>query len=668
MKTCFVSLLLLAASTALPAKNYQVKSPDGNLTVSVAVDKDINYSLSFKGQSLISASPVSMDIADGKPFGVNSKVKSAVTSSHKGIIRAFAYKKDIVKDNYNELTLKFNQKFTLLFRVYDDGAAYRFVSDNTKPITVKSEQATFNFAKDWQTFIPYVRQDLATIPPFEQQFNNSFENTYTHTALSTTDKTRLAFLPFIVEADNGVKMCITEADLENYPGMYVNNSDGGQTLNGIFANYPKEVAQGGHNNLQLLVKSRENYLVKAAPLAKFPWRVFCVSTQDKQLLDNDMVYRLAAPSRLADNDYRKWVKPGKVAWDWWNDWGIYNVNFKTGINTQTYKAYIDFASKHNIEYVILDEGWAVNKKADLMQVVPEIDLKEIISYGKEHNVDIILWAGWYALDRDMENVCRHYSEMGVKGFKIDFMNRDDAACVNFHYRAAAMAAKYHLMLDFHGTYKPTGLNRTYPNVVNFEGVAGLEQNKWADMKAYDQVNYDVTLPFARNLAGPMDYTQGAMLNGTKETFAPNYSNPMSQGTRCHQLAEYTIFYSPFCMLCDSPTHYDKEPISTDFIASAPTVWNETVTLDSKMGEYVAMARRNGNTWYIGVINNWTARDVTLDLSFLGSGNLKATAYADGINADRFAEDFTCKSIDVPQNRKLTVHLAPGGGYTMVVKR
>ncbi len=553
--------------------------------------------------------------------------------------------------------MTFKEKFQLIFRAYNDGIAYRFVALKKGPFTVSGEQAEFNFPKDWKAFVPYTDSEGT----LEQQVNNSFENTYTFAPLSQMNAKHIAFIPVVIEADNGIKVAVTEADLENYPGMFALNPDNGKSIKGYFANYPKAIKQGGHNMLEELVQSRENYLVQCNGQRNFPWRVLCISRQDKQLMNNDMVYRLAAPARFQDTS---WIHPGKVAWDWWNDWGLYHVPFKSGVNTETYKYYIDFASKHHIEYVILDEGWAVNGKADLMQIVPEINLPEIISYAKQKNVGIILWAGYYAFDRDMEEVCKHYSQMGVKGFKIDFFNRNDAKCVNFHYRAAAMAAKYHLILDFHGTYKPTGLNRTYPNVLNFEAVAGQEQNKWSTMQRYDQVDYDVTLPYTRQLQGQMDYTQGAMHNGTKETFRPCNSDPMSQGTRCHQLAEYVVFFSPLNMLCDSPTHYEQEPECTDFIAGIPTTWDQTRPLAGKVGQYAAVARRKGNIWYVGAVNNWTARDLTLDLKSLAGK--KAVVFQDGVNADRFAEDYQKTEITIPADGLLKIHMAPGGGYAMEV--
>ena len=410
------------------------------------------------------------------------------------------------------------------------------------------------------------------------------------------------------------------------------------------------------------VQTREEYIAKVDGPRNFPWRVAVVTTRDTQLAASNLSYLLAEPSKLSDTS---WIKPGKVAWEWWNDWNLCGVDFKTGVNNATYKAYIDFASQYGIEYVILDEGWAVNLKADLMQVVKEIDLKELVDYAAARNVGIILWAGYYAFERDMENVCRYFSEMGVKGFKVDFMDRDDQLMTDFNHRAAAMCAKYHLILDLHGTHKPAGLNRTYPNVLNFEGVHGLEQMKWRPA-GFDQITYDVMIPFIRQVAGPMDYTQGAMRNATRENYYPSNSEPMSQGTRCHQLAMYIVLESPFNMLCDSPSNYMREQESTSFIAQVPTVWDETVVLDGKMGEYIITARRKGDTWFVGGLNNWDARDVEVDLSFLSSGSHKAVLFKDGVNAHRTARDYKREEVSVSSTQPLKVHLAPGGGFTLQI--
>ena len=339
------------------------------------------------------------------------------------------------------------------------------------------------------------------------------------------------------------------------------------------------------------------------------------------------------------------------------------MDFATGVNNRTYQYYIDFAAKHGIEYVILDEGWAVNKKADLMQVVLEIDLPMLVKYAADRGVDIVLWAGYKAFERDMENVCRHYSEMGVKGFKIDFMDRCDQKMMAFLEKAAATCAKYRLFCDFHGAPVPNGMTYTYPNVLNFEAVAGQEQVKWSKLKKFDQVRHETLLPFIRQVVGPMDYTQGAMRNATKKSYYPCNSQPMSQGTRCRQLALYLIFDSPFNMLCDTPTNYEAEPECLDFISKVPVVWDERRVLSAKIGEYVIEACRKGGTWYVGGITNWEARTVSLDLSFIEGKQMEL--FVDGINAHRHAEDYKKTVGTVPAT--LTIHLAPGGGFALKTK-
>jgi alpha-glucosidase len=536
--------------------------------------------------------------------------------------------------------------------------AYRFVTGFDSPFIVQNEQVVYNFPSDNKAFVSYVRGEHKSI---ESQYSNSFENLYEHINLSQWDKSRIAFSPLVVESVNNKKICLVESDLFNYPGMFFYNADGSASLTGKFALYPEDIQQGGHNMLQDIVKSRENFIAKCEGKTAFPWRVLIVAEHDKDLANSDMVYKLATPSQ---GDY-SWVKPGKVAWEWWNGWNIYGVDFKSGINNDTYKYYIDFASSEGIEYVILDEGWAVNLKADLMQVVPEINLEELAAYAKKKNVGLILWAGYYAFERDMENICRHYSEMGIKGFKVDFMDRDDQLMVDFHHRGARIAAKYKMLLDYHGTYKPTGLQRTYPNVINFEGVHGLEQMKWAGIET-DQVTYDVIIPFTRMVAGPLDYTQGAMRNADKGNFRGINTEAMSQGTRCRQLAQYIIFESPLNMLCDNPSNYLREQECLGFITSVPTVWDNTVALDGKISEYIAIARQKGENWYVGAMTNWDEHTLELDLSFLGNGNYIAEIFRDGINANKVARDYKKEVVKIPSGRKFTVNMASGGGFAMKI--
>lgn len=660
-----ISIILLFPNLGISAyaqKQFKVVSPDGKITADISVGDVIEYSVSHNGDLMLAKSPISIMLADGSSYGKNSKFSRSSTRTVNQTIDAPIYKRKTIIDNFNELTLQFKDGFDLLFRAYNDGVSYRFISKSKNPFEVKDEQAVFNFPADQKVFVPYVQHQRNSL---EEQFYNSFENTYQHINLSQWDKKRLAFSPLVAEGVNGKKIAIVESDLINYPGMYLYNGDASNSLKGVFAPYPKEIKQGGHNMLQGEVQSRENYIARYEKGVSFPWRALIISENDFQLADNDMVYKLATTADK-NTDY-SWVKPGKVAWDWWNDWNLYDVDFKAGINNETYKYYIDFASNYGIEYVILDEGWAVNLKADLYQVIPEINLKELISYANKKNVGLILWAGYYAFNKDIEGICKHYSEMGIKGFKVDFMDRDDQPMVDFHYRAAGIAAKYKMMLDYHGSYKPTGLQRTFSNVINFEGVHGLEQMKWAD-ESVDQVTYDVTFPFIRMLAGPVDYTQGAMRNATKWNYRPVNSEAMSQGTRCRQLAEYIIFESPLNMLCDSPSNYMNEAECAEFIATVPTVWDNTIALNGEIGKYITIARQKDDIWYVGSLTDWNERTLTLDLSFLAEGNFKAEVFKDGINANNAARDYKKETIIIPDNRQLSISMAQGGGFVMKIYR
>ena len=652
--TTLAAALMVISAFAAP-KDYVLRSPDEKLLVTIETGNGISYTLKHDGDLLLDRSEIGMYMTDGTVFGGYLNVKKASTRTVSETIKAIMYKKAEIKDEFNELTLKFKD-FSLIFRAYDDGMAYRFVSHKEEAYNVDYETAQFNFAKDWNMWAAYVCQHTETL---ESQYYNSFENQYSYTPISEWNKDRLAFLPLMVEGPKGKKIVVTESDLFDYPGMYLYNKDSGKKLTADFAPYPKEVRQGGHNNLQLEVQNRHPYIARCIGNDKFPWRIVAVSEDDIQMADNDMVYRLARPADPASN--WSWVKPGKVAWDWWNDWNIKGVDFKSGINNDTYKYYIDFASENGIEYVILDEGWSVNGEADLFQVVPEINLTELVRYAANRNVGLILWAGYWAFDRDMEKVCKHYSSMGIKGFKVDFMDRDDQHMVQFHQRAAMTAAKYKMLVDFHGTYKPSGLNRTYPNVINYEGVHGLEQMKWSPENV-DQVTYDVTVPYIRMMAGPMDYTQGAMRNASRGNYRPVNSEAMSQGTRCRQLAEYVVFESPLNMLCDSPSNYMEEKECLEFIAEIPTVWDETKGLCGEVGKYIAMARRSGSDWYVGAMTDWSDRGLTLDLSFLPEGNYSVVLYRDGVNADRIACDYRKETINLPADRQLKIKMAPGGGF------
>ncbi len=660
MKKVLFLMMAMCAMVAAEAKPTvkSISSPDGTLKVTVTIDQDIRWSVEADGKTVLNPSQIAMQIGENETWGVAPRLKKAVAGKIDEVIPAPLYKKAQVDDKCSTLTLTFKGDYAIEFRAYDEAAAYRFISTRKGAYTVKNEISEYAFAGEPTVFCSYTRSNANK--EFSEQYFNSFETPYVIEPMTKMGQKRLMFLPVLVDMGDR-KVCITETDLTSYPGMYLYNSNNDNTLESHYAPVPDKIKQGGHNMLQGLVESRKPYIAEVEGERSFPWRICIVANNDAELLDDDMVFRLSHENVIGDTS---WIKPGKVAWEWWNDWGLRGVDFQPGVNNRTYEYYIDFAAANGIEYVILDEGWNVNLKADLMQVIPQIDIKHLCNYAKDRGVGIVLWGGYWAVDRDMENVFKHYSELGVKGFKIDFMDRDDQKMVEFYERAAALGAKYHLMCDFHGAYKPCGLSRKYPNVVNYEGVNGLEQMKWSRFSDFDQVTYDTQIPFIRMVAGPMDYTQGAMLNGTKSSYRVSNSDPMSQGTRCHQLAMYVVFEAPFNMLCDSPSNYEQEPECTQFIASIPTVWDQTKALDGKVGEYAVIARRSGDDWYVGGLNNWNQRQVEIDLSFLPEGQYELVNMVDGYRANVIARDFRIVKQSVDSSKKVKVTMAQGGGFAM----
>jgi alpha-glucosidase len=639
---CFLNIVNIFAQKT---KSFDVASPNGNIKLHVDVSNKLQWSVQDQQQTIIEPSAISLQLQN-EVLGDDAVITSSKTDKVNTTFTAINYIKSTVADNYNQLTLNCKNDYGIIFRVYNDAVAYRFFTKKKDSIIIKNEEANFNFTNDDSAFIP-IQWDYRD----KQNFNSSFEALYHHITLSQFPKDSLAFLPLLVDVGNGRKAEILEADLENYPGMYLDLNETRKGFKSVYAPYPsKEYVF----NIDYVASDRYDYIAKTNGTRSFPWRIVAISEQDKDLLNNDIVQKLASPPRISDYS---WVKPGLVAWDWWNNWNITGVDFKAGINTETYKYYIDFAAANKLSYIIMDEGWS--NDFDLFQIKPGIDLQAIVDYGKQKNVGVILWAIWYEVAPQMDSAFAYYSKMGVKGFKIDFFDRDDQEVVSSIYAIAKKAAENKLMVDFHGVYKPTGLQRTYPNAIGFEGVKGLENFKWANE---DQPTYTVSIPYIRMMAGPMDYTPGAMRNATQSTFRPINDNPMAKGTRCNQLAEYIVFYAPLQMLSDNPTTYMKEQECTDFIKNVPTTWDETVPLDGKAGEYVALARRKNNDWYVGAMTNWTPRDLVLDLSFLPAGKYTAEIFKDGVNADRNATDYKKETINVSPGDKINIHLDPGGGW------
>ena len=642
----FLSVLCLHAQKG---KDFQIKSPDGNITLLVTANEALQWSVSVKGQNVINPSELSMQMLDGTVLGAKPEVINSRLESVDAVIETINYVKAHIRDQYQQITLKCKGDFSVVFRVYNDAVAYRFITRKKGELIVKKENANFNFTEDHKAFLP-IQWDYRG----GQNFNSSFEALYHEINLSQFPKDSLAFLPVLIDVGNGRKVVILEADLEDYPGMYLNTGINGNGLKGVYAPYPLETENGGYNNINLIPTKRAEFIAKTSGTRRFPWRVLVISEQDKQLLNNDIVQKLASPPKLAD---MSWIQPGQVAWDWWNSRNISHVDFKAGLNTATYKYYIDFAAANRMKYIIIDGGWS--PPLDLFQIVPELNLQEVIDYGNQKNIGVILWASWNSIVHQMDKAFALYSKMGVRGFKIDFIDRDDQVAVASLYEIAKKASEYKLMVDYHGAFKPTGLQRTYPNVMGFEGVKGLENYKWADE---DQPRYTVTIPYIRMLAGPMDYTPGAMRNSNQSNYRVIPNNPMSKGTRCQQMAMYVIYEAPWQMLSDNPSSYIKEQECTDFIVKVPVTYDETYPIDGKVGEYIALARRKGNTWFVGAMTNWTARDLIMDFSFLPPGDYQAEVFHDGLNADRDGTDYKKEIIKIVPGQQLTIHLAPGGGW------
>jgi len=649
-------ILKTTASASSAVRHFKISSPDGRLEARVEVSKTLAWSLYSDGKEIIAPSQVSMTLSDGTVFGKDSRFIRSKTESVDATVKAIGYKRSVVRDRYNSIRLCF-KGFDLEFRAFDDGVAYRFVSHIGKGFNVKEEQASFNFSSDFPSYVPYVRSQGTLM----EQLRDDFQNIYTKIPLSEWDQSQLVFLPVLVDAGE-VSVLLTESDLRDYPGMLL-VGQGSACPKSFFAPFPSRWEGGGHRNLEMPRLERADYIAEVPSDRSFPWRIAAVAREDMDLLNSDIVFNTATPP---DNRDWSWIRYGSTAWDWWNDWSLRGVDFKAGINTKTYEYYIDFAARFGLPYVLLDEGWAVQGAADLFQVVPELDLQHLVEYGSERGVGLLLWAGCNAFGKDMENVCRKYSEMGIKGFKVDFLNHDDQLITAFMWKAAEVAAKYKLILDFHGCAKPAGLDRTWPNVLGFEGVFGLEQMKWREQT--DQPDYDVTMPYIRMFAGPVDYTQGAMGNVIESEYHPSRSHPVSLGTRCHQLAEYVVFLSPLGVMCDSPSNYYAEQECARLIASISTVWDETVPLSGKIGESVAVARRSGNSWYIGVLSGWSGAEMLLNLGFLNDGTWTATIFKDGPNADKTAMDYVVETTMLSSSDDIKVTLLPGGGWFARLER
>ena len=648
-----LSLLLLIgnASFAAKEKKYVLSSPDGTLKVEISAGNELAYQVMHGNDTILSHSNIGLVLENGTIVGKTPRITGERRRKIKDNIESPFYRfKEFVATG-NELDLKLKGGFGIIFRAYNEGVAYRFYTTQSSDIIIKEEQAEFNFKEDYTAYLPYTTND-------KKPMAMAYQNVYDITPLSKAQP-KLAFLPVTVDCSS-VKLTLLESDLEAYPDMFVQSQQGKYGLKGVFAPYPAKTDFYPWRKQEYVTETTD-FISRSRGSRSYPWRVLAITEKDTDMPVNNLVYALASPNRIGDTS---WIKTGKVAWDWWNDWNLKGVPFKAGINMDTYKYYIDFASRNGLEFIVLDEGWYAPKSGDMLTVIPELDLTELIAYGKSKGVEIVLWTVFNVLDSQLEAACKKYADMGIKGFKVDFLDRDDQTAVEMVYRIAEMTARYKLILDLHGIYKPTGINRTYPHIINFESVFGMEEVKWTDIKN-NMPLYDVTFPYIRMMAGPVDYTPGAMRNATKADWRAMYYTPASMGTRCHQLAAYIVHDSPFTMLCDAPTNYLNEQECVDFIASLPVEVDSTFIASGELGKYIVTVRKKDVNWYIGGMTNWDERDVQLDFSFLPEGmSYTAVLFKDGVNANKQAEDYRKETIRIDKDSRLTLHLASGGGFAM----
>ena len=639
----FISVLFLCPSFLLgePVMDYTVVSPDKHTTVIVSVSDRVTYAVTHHDRPLVTPSEIALVGDRGRMPAATATVSNSSTRSiRESVSRVVWQKSASVLNSYNEQTIEFSDGTSLIVRAFDNGVAYRFATTRTGDMQIRSETFTVRLAgAPWVYF------------PEEERFFSHNERLYTYEPIDGIADTRFCSTPALLDTREGTLVLITESDLVDYPGLWLSGT-GTSALRGLFPAYV--LKENLRNDRDAEPVSRADDIARTRGPRTFPWRILAIADRDADLISNDLVFLLSQPNQLTDVS---WIKPGKVAWDWWNANNVYGVNFKAGINTETYKYYIDFASRYGIEYVILDEGWY--KLGDLLAVDPAIDIPALVAYANQKNVGIILWVIWKTLHDQLTPALNQFAAWGVKGIKVDFMQRDDQWMVNYYWDIAREAAKRHMLVDFHGAHKPAGLHRAYPNVLTGEGVHGLENSKWS---ANVTPKHCVTLPFTRMVAGAMDFTPGAMVNLPPSAFKPMFTTPASMGTRCHQLAMYVVYESPLQMLSDSPTHYLREPECMEFLGPVPAVWESTIALDGKVAEYILVARKNGTDWYIGAMTGEKGRTLATDLSFIGPGTFTAEIWQDGLNADRHGNDFQKLKMAVTRDSKLEIPLAPGGGW------
>lgn len=642
--TLLAAMLIACSASYAKPDHYTLLSPDESLRVEIQLNHTITYSLYSSDHLLLKDCSLSLQLADIR-LGLMPKVRKAERGSIDEIINRIVHTKNSTTRNHcNTLTLTFDGGYGVEFRAYDEGVAYRLLLNQKQDVVdILGEECTINFADDFKAHMSTT-----------WKFRTGCEEPYKHTTTKNYGyRDEMAYMPLLLEAPTGEKILFSDANVIDYPRIFL-RSTGENGMTSLFPKFPTKLEEEWDRSLKILEEA--DYIARTSGKRALPWRMFVVAKDDKALLEQELLFCLSDANELEDSS---WIRPGKVAWDWWNQWQVYGVDFRAGRNTDTYKYFIDFAAKYGIEYIILDEGWSRTTR-DPFHFNPEVNVPELIEYGKSKGVGIILWLVWLTVENNF-TLFETFAEWGVAGVKVDFMDRSDQWMVNYYERVAKEAAKHKLLVDFHGSFTPTGLERRYPNVISYEGVLGLEQNERC------KPENSIYLPFIRNAVGGMDFTPGAMLSVQPHDNRTTFSVAMASSTRAYQMALYVVFESGIQMLADSPTRYLNEPECTEYIASVPVLWDESVVLDAKVGEYVVIARRSGDKWFVGAITNQFGREIDIDLSFLGEGKYTLTSFEDGINADRVAIDYKKRTTEVDSQSKIHIKMVNNGGWCGVIE-
>ena len=653
--TIFLLLLLQTGLNLFAADSLQVTAPGKKISVTIRCSQNISYTVKYNDELILLPSIIDLSIAGKKSLSEKIRITGTqIETVDDTIVSPVPEKRKFIRNHYTQLRIQFAQPYTLLFRVYDDGVAYRIITGFKDSITINNEEAIFSFSPNKKILLPLIDPGQRT-----DRYHTSFEELYQLKTIDSLTTASLAYSPVLIGGEKEIKVAVTESDLEDYPGMFLGGTSG-NAIKGVFAAYPLQTKMTEGEFPQEVVTQRAGYIARTAGTRSLPWRVLMIAAEDKELPGNDLVYRLASSSKVKDVS---WVNPGKATDEWITGINLFNIDFKAGINTATYKYYIDFAKQFGLQRIMMDAGWSNYK--NLFDITPAINMDTLAVYAKGKGIKISMWTLCATLDKQLDSALDQFNKWGVDFIMTDFMDRDDQPMVNFYHRIAKACAAHKIMIMFHGAFPPKGFNRTWPNAITREGVLGSEYNIWSDKPTPEQ---DVTLPFTRMLAGPMDYEPGLLDNATKEQFRPIGKKVMSQGTRCHQLSMFVIYDSPVQVFSGNPSQGLLEPAFMQLLSDIPTTWNETKILQAKVSDYIVTARKKGDDWYIAGMTDWTERDVLLSMNFLDEGLYNGTLCMDGINASSYPSDYVIKKIDVQNKTMLNVTLAPGGGFVLKLSK